>query len=314
MIKLSEGSLPLRGGCVLTLGNFDGVHIGHRALIEKTAEAARECGLPALVWTFAGHPQGGGYICPEEEKAALAAAAGADMYFAADFEKYRDKSPESFVKETLVAAFGARRVLCGFNFTFGKGGEGTPATLERLLSPFGVPLTVLPPVCLDGEVVSSTGLRADLARGDMERAEKRLGRLYGFTLPVVHGRRLGRSYGCPTANQRLPFGMALPAFGVYAAFCETYGGIYRAVANIGVKPTVASDGEALCETHIFGFDGDLYGKPLSVFLYRHLRGERRFENADALFCQIEEDKAHSLAVTEGVQVKGENGCFKTELY
>lgn len=309
MIELTENALPLNGGrgCVLTIGNFDGVHIGHRTLIQKTVALASELGLPSVVWSFGRHPQsyfGGNrllYLAGACEKHRLIAALGADMYFPADFAKYRDMSEKRFVDEVLVSAFGVRAVLCGYNFSFGKGGKGTPRQLEQLLASHGVPLYVLPAVCCDGTVVSSTGLRALIQSGDVAAARRQLGHCYGFCLPVTGGNRLGHRIGTPTANQRFPADRVVPAYGVYASFCRIDGRLYRAVSDVGVKPTVCSGTEApVCETHIFGFDGELYGQELWVYLYERIREERRFESVEALAAQIADDKVAALKITEGI--------------
>lgn len=309
MTELTESALPLDGkrGCVLTIGNFDGVHIGHRALIQKTVSLAAEMGLPSVVWSFGRHPQsyfGNGsvfYLTGAYEKKRLISAIGADMYFPADFAKYKDMSEKCFVDEVLVSAFGVKAVLCGYNFSFGKGGGGTPELLGRLLAEHGVPLFVLPAVCCDGAVVSSTGLRALIKAGDMDTARRQLGHCYGFCLPVTGGNRLGHRIGSPTANQHFPADRVVPAYGVYASFCRIDGRLYRAVSDIGVKPTVGGDvNEPVCETHIFGFDGDLYGKELWVYLYERIRDERRFESVEALAAQIAADKEAALKITEGI--------------
>lgn len=312
MIRLGEGSLPLEGGCVLTIGNFDGVHIAHRALIEKTACIAKQMCLPAVVWTFGVHPQryfgaeGLKYITGETEKMRLAEKAGADLYFSAEFEKYKDMSAEQFVSKVLAGQFGVKHVICGYDFSFGKGGKGTPAVLKELLAAQGVPLTVMPPVLAFGEAVSSTRLRTLIRAGDMEKAQVLLGRRYGFCLPVIHGKRLGHTIGSPTINQAIPEDRVVPAYGVYAAFCEVDGKVYKAVANVGVKPTVNSTEQApVCETFIFDFNGDLYGKSVWVYLCRHIRGEKRFDGVGELALQIERDKETARLITDAQDKEGE---------
>lgn len=307
MIRLSEEALPLKSGCVLTIGNFDGVHIGHRALIEKTVAVARALSVPSVVWTFGEHPQsffGANslrYLTGAYEKAAFIEKAGADMYFTAEFAKYKDMSADRFVDEVLVGAFGVKHVVCGYDFSFGKGGSGNPEQLLKLLSRYGVPLTVLPPVCVEGVAVSSTGLRALITAGDMETARKHLGRPYGFYLPVTHGNRIGRTIGSPTVNQRFPAERVVPAYGVYAAFCIVGGKTYAAVSNVGVKPTVnTEDKTPVCETHIFDFNGDLYGQSVWVYLYKRIRAEKRFESVEELSAQIAADKEAARLITEGV--------------
>ena len=310
-------NLPLKGGCVLTIGNFDGVHLGHQALIGQTAAIAKKLGLPALVLSFKQHPQSllSGesfkYLLGAEDKERFIAAAGGDIYCPADFEKLRYTSPEDFVNGLILKDLGAKHVVCGYNFSFGKGGKGTPALLTALLGAQGVECSVLPRITVGGEHVSSTRLRALIAAGDMSTAAKLLGRLYSFNLPVVHGRRLGAKLGSPTINQRFPADRALPAFGVYAALCGIEGKLYGGVANIGVKPTVSTEKVPLCETNIFGFSDDLYGKEVRVYLCKHLRAEKRFDNLDALRAQIARDTSVAKAV---LAEEGFDDMTKGELF
>lgn len=304
MKKLIYPNLPSADGCVLTIGNFDGVHLGHRALIGKTADIARSLGVPSLVFTFDQHPQsllsGGGfkYLLGNEDKERLVAAAGADLYCAADFSTVKDLSPEAFVKTVLIDALKAKHVVCGYNFSFGKGGKGKPQALRALLAEQGVGCTVAEQVTVGGEHVSSTRLRALISAGDVQSAARLLGRLYSFNLPVVHGRRLGASLGSPTINQLFPTDRAMPAFGVYAVLCGIEGKTYGGVANIGVKPTVSQEGVPLCETHLFGFRGDLYGKAVRIYLCKHLRCEKRFAGLEQLKAQIALDSAEAKAVLD----------------
>ncbi len=302
MKTLEAENLPLNGGCVLTIGNFDGVHLGHQALIGQTAAIAKELGLPTAVLSFKQHPKSllSGdsfkYLLGAEDKEKLIAAAGADIYCPLDFEAVRDLSPEEFAAKLVIDGFKAKHVVCGYNFSFGKGGKGTPALLKELLSTRGVECTVLPRITVGDEHVSSTRLRALIAAGDMVSAARLLGRLYSFNLPVVQGRHLGAKLGSPTINQHFPEDRALPAFGVYAALCGIDGKLYGGVANIGVKPTVSDEGVPLCETNIFDFSDDLYGKEVRVYLCKFIRAERRFKDLSALRAQIARDTAVAKTV------------------
>lgn len=315
MIRLSKEELPLLGGCVLTIGNFDGVHIGHQALMAKTVDIAKELGIKSAVWTFAEHPQSLlkksniKYCVGAEDKARFVEKTGVDLYYSAHFADFMDMPAVDFVEKELIASFGARHVVCGYDFRFGKGGEGDSKLLADTLARHGIGCTVLPAVTVDGAPVSSTRLRRLIADGDMETLRDMLGRLYGFNLPVLHGRHIGRALGSPTINQLFPEDRALPAFGVYAVFCLIDDNMYGGVANIGVKPTV-TDGDCmpLCETHIFDFEGDLYGRDVRVLLYKHLRPERRFPDLAALSAQIAADAEAAreiLAAVPAALLKGE---------
>ena len=311
MVIIQEDRQPFEGGSVITIGNFDGVHIGHRALMAATAEKAREMGLPSLVWTFKKHPRSVfdpsfKYVISDEDKINELSATGIDYYYAEDFERVKDLSPEEFVDEVLIGRFKAAHLICGYDFSFGKGGVGTPELLRKLLGEAGVGVTVMPAVLHDGEEVSSTRLRALIAEGNVERAADFLGRLYSFKLPVTEGLRIGRFLGSPTINQLFPTDRAMPAFGVYAVLCGIEGKLYGGVANIGVKPTVGEVSAPLCETYIFDFDGDLYGKEVRIYLCKHLRGEKRFESLDALRAQIAKDSATAEATLR------DEGFYKSE--
>lgn len=312
MVIIQEDRQLFEGGSVITIGNFDGVHIGHRALMAATAEKAREMGLPSLVWTFKKHPRSVfdpsfKYVISDEDKINELSATGIDYYYAEDFERVKDLSPEEFVDEVLIGRFKAAHLICGYDFSFGKGGVGTPELLRKLLGEAGVGVTVMPAVLHNGEEVSSTRLRALIAEGNVERAADFLGRLYSFKLPVTEGLRIGRFLGSPTINQPLPSDKALPSFGVYAVFCDVKGTVYGGVANIGVRPTVTG-GKAspTCETHIFGFNGTLYGEKVRVYLYKKLRAELKFGNLTALSAQIAKDSFNAKKTLEGVEApKGE---------
>lgn len=314
-MKIIDGTVTLpKGGCVLTIGNFDGVHIGHQALLKTTVDKAREMGLPSLVWSFKQHPasiMGDGsfkYILSAEEKIRLIGLFGTDYYYGADFLSYKDMSAEQFVKEVLVEQAGVKHLVCGFDFSFGKGGKGTPALLASLLKEYGIGVTVLPEVVYGGGTVSSSRIRALIDKGDMATAARLLGRYYSFNLPVMRGRCVGRTLGAPTINQVFPSDRALPSFGVYAVFCEIDGKMYKGAANIGVRPTITGGvGVPVSETHILGFEGDLYGRYVRVHLYKQLRGEIRFSSMLSLSEQIARDAALAGGILASAKVpKGEN--------
>lgn len=314
-MKIIDGTvMPPKGGCVLTIGNFDGVHIGHQTLLKATKSKAAEMGLPVVVWSFKQHPasiMGDGsfkYILSTDDKIRQLGFFGAEYYYGADFLSYRDMSAEQFVRDVLVEQFEVKHLLCGFDFTFGKGGKGTPELLKKLLGDCGVGVTVLPEVVYGGNTVSSTRVRALIANGDMATAARLLGRYYSFNLPVMRGRCVGRTLGAPTINQVFPQDRALPAFGVYAVFCDVDGKIYKGAANIGVRPTITGGvGVPVSETHILDFDGDLYGKYVRVYLYKQLRGEIRFSSMLSLSEQIARDAALAGGLLSSAKPpKGEN--------
>lgn len=292
--EMTLGALPDRPLAV-ALGNFDGVHCGHRQLLSEVCALAAqipEC-IPA-VWTFhtlaktdaqAATP----VLTTPEEKLRQIAAAGIRAAVLEDFDAVRDLSPETFVRAYLAEKLHCAAVVCGFNFRFGKGGAGDADTLRALLAEVGIPLSVVPPVLCGGEPISSTRIRLAVESGDMEDAAALLGRPFSVCLPVLHGNRIGHSLGIPTVNQNFPAGHIVPCRGIYACICTVNGKRYEAAANVGTRPTV-SDGDAVnCETHILGYDGDLYGKSVRVEFCRRLRGEEKFDSVAALKAAIERD-------------------------
>lgn len=266
----------------LALGSFDGVHLGHRALLDEAVESASALGLAGAAMTFDRNPSGAPTLTSLDEKLALFEAAGLKYAVICRFDRLRELEAEDFVRKVLIERLGARLTVCGFNHRFGKAGGGDPALLERIMRESGGDCRTLPAVLFEGEPVSSSRIRAALSKGDIESASAMLGRPYSICGEVVHGRALGRTLGFPTVNQRLDPERALPARGVYACRCLDR----PAVCNIGVRPTVDDSQELLCETHIVGFEGDLYGSPLRVTLLRFLRPEMRFDSLDALRAQL----------------------------
>ncbi|MBQ8510220.1 MAG: bifunctional riboflavin kinase/FAD synthetase [Clostridia bacterium] len=283
-----------RSPLAVALGSFDGVHIGHAALIERAVGYAKEHNISSGVWTFADTPSvmpnkaGAHCITTQEDKLRRFAALGVDYVILEDFSAVRHLSPERFVREKLIEGCGAVCAICGYNFRFGQGGQGDSEALCRLMAPRGC--IVVPPVYLDDEPVSSTAIRALIKAGDTETAARMLG--YPFTLnaPVVHGKQLGRTIGLPTINQNFPEGCVIPKNGIYACRVETGDGIHIGVANVGVRPTIVNDTHKMnCETHILDYTGNLYDRPVRVAFYKRLRDEMKFPDVDALRRQIERD-------------------------
>lgn len=285
MELLTERDLPLDGGCVLAVGVFDGVHLGHALLLGQGRELANGAGLPLVVYTFAGVPRKGDFITDTAEKLRLLGEHGVSAAYCANFGSVCGISAADFAENTVKAGFKARYAVCGSDLRFGAGREGDTETLKKY-----VPHVVTVPECRkDGRVVSSSLIRSLLKSGDIESASKLLGREYSFCFEVEHGSRLGAALGFPTANQRFPAGMCVPRRGVYSGKCVLDGTTYGCVSDIGVKPTVSQSETVACETHILGFSGELYGKKLRVFPQRFLRDELKFDDTDALKAQIRSD-------------------------
>jgi riboflavin kinase/FMN adenylyltransferase len=296
--------LPARAkGAVVAIGNFDGVHLGHCAVIEEAARRAAELDAPHAVLTFEPHPRRvfrpelpPFRLTPFPAKARLIEGLGVDLLFALRFDlEFAKKTPEDFVREVLVEGLGVRHVLAGYNFVFGHRRAGTPARLVELGKAFGFGVSILSPVTrADGEVISATAVREHLLRGAPAPAAALLGRSWEIEGEVEEGDRRGRMIGFPTANIALGDHLR-PATGVYAVEVD---GLGPGVANLGWRPTVGGS-DLRFEVHLFDFAGDLYGKTLRVALVEYLRGERKFEGLDALKAQIADDVRQARAVLAG---------------
>lgn len=279
--------IPPRCPRALALGVFEGLHIGHRAVI---CQAAGRNGLTAAVLTFSGPlPKGeGGVLMSADRRTGLLENMGITEQFTMDFEAIRHLSPEEFVRDILRDCLDARVVACGFNYRFGKDGAGRVDTLRRLGRAYGIQVVTVPAVEVEGEPVSTSRIRRCLEAGDMALAARLLGAPFTLDFEVVHGRQLGRELGTPTINQPLPAGFIQPRFGVYASAVEVEGRVTYGVTNIGVKPTVGAEAP-LAETWIPTYEGDLYGQRVRVMPLRFLREEKAFASLALLKDQIHRD-------------------------
>lgn len=284
------------GTCV-ALGNFDGIHIGHSAIVSACVAKAREEGLVSVVWSFRRHPEhilkgtfASGNIISVRDKDKILKQMGVSHLILEDFEKVRDYSPEDFCQEILIRSLSARCVFCGFNFRFGKSGAGDVDFLKEYLEPRGIKVFVSQPVTMGDLPVSSTRIRAFLEEGKVEEAAKLLGRPYSIRFPVLHGKHLGATLGFPTMNQVFPTEYVTPKKGVYAVRVLFDEKEYFGVCNVGSRPTVDQDDHILAETHLLDFSGDLYGKEVRVEFHRFMRPEEKFSSLDALKKQIAKDR------------------------
>jgi riboflavin kinase / FMN adenylyltransferase len=289
-------------GRAVALGTFDGVHLGHRKVIASALGRARERGLSATVATFDPHPlrvlrpeQPPRLLTTIEQKIALVDELGVDELVAIPFTPELSRQPaEDFCDQVLVAALDARSVSVGANFHFGHGAAGDAALL-RSRPEFETEVVEL--VQHDGDSISSSRIRTLLAEGDVAGAAELLGAPHSVAGPVVEGDRRGRELSMPTANIEPPADVILPANGVYAAIATADGIRPTAAAvNIGVRPTFITEGKLLVEAHLIGFDGDLYGRTLSLAFLNRLRDEVRFESADELVEQMQKDVEQAGAI------------------
>lgn len=290
------------GPSAAALGCFDGLHTGHRAVIEATAQR----GLISTVVTFQsdifrglGATKPGGELMTQTQKLRLLERMGVRQVYFLRFSDVMDYSPTEFVNRILIDVCRVRRVCCGFNFTFGRGGRGTSETLRALCGSRGIETQILPPVLLNSEPVSSTRIRALVAQGHMREAAELLGRPFGFDFEVVHGRKLGRAMGTPTLNQVFPCDFALPRFGVYASVVTINRRRYIGVTNVGVKPTVGAD-SPLAETWLPEYEGrDLYGRSLQTDLIEFVRPEEHFSSMEELQKNIFQDRDAVQRILKG---------------
>lgn len=299
---LPEQPLPPARRAV-ALGVFDGLHIGHRAVISAACGVLDHGGdtpfLSACVLSLSGVPKTGDRLTDPAERPDLCKTLGVDEWIDLPFAAVRDLSPAAFVTEILHEKLHARAVCCGYNYRFGKGGAGDADTLRRLCEPLGIAVTVAPSAARDGQTISATAVRAALQNGDMRTAARLLGRPYAVMQPVTRGNRIGRTLGFPTVNQVFPEGAAVPRFGVYASLTVIGQRQYAAVTNVGVHPTVGGCARPQAETWIADFDGDLYDRTLRVELIDFLRPEQQFSSIEELKAQIEQDKQAALARLAG---------------
>ncbi|MBW6530002.1 bifunctional riboflavin kinase/FAD synthetase [Sphingomonas sp. RRHST34] len=305
MERLDGGSAVPAGlaGGIVALGNFDGFHLGHQAVVGRAVERARAEGRPALVATFDPHPVR--YFRPDtppfrlttlDQRARLFAAAGADAMVVFHFdETLAGLHADAFVAERLIGALRVGGVVTGEDFTFGHRKSGDIATLRAAGAAHGFSVDTVGAVMLDGEPVSSTRVRAALGAGDPCGAARLLTRPFAIEGLVQHGDKLGRTIGYPTAN--LDMGKYLrPAYGIYAVRGRLADGrVLDGAANLGIRPSFDPPKELL-EPFFFDFSGDLYGQPLEVELIDYIRPEARFDTLDALVAQMDSDCARARAL------------------
>lgn len=279
---------------VIALGFFDGVHIGHGALLNMAVKRAAQLGAVAAAETFDVHPETiiFGKDMPlinnmTDREALMKELYGVDEVIFTHFDETMMKVPwQEFVDEFLVRRYGAIHLVCGHDYRFGYKGVGTAEMLKEYCESCGMGCDIIPKVELDDITVSSTYIRTLVETGDMETAARFLGHPHRISGIVVDGRKLGRTLGIPTANILIEDGILQPAHGVYACKAYVDGGIYPAVTNIGVRPTVDDSGTVTVEPYILDFDGDIYGKTLRLDFYKFLRPEQKFDSTDRLKAAI----------------------------
>ena len=282
---------------VVALGCFDGVHLGHRAVITKAVRWAKELGLFCTVFAFESSPKN--YFAPNSvpqltdrrAKIALLEELGVDTVVCIPFDKsIATTSAEDFFQSILCNLLCAKHIVCGYNYSFGAKGLGNTSLLASLCEGAGVGLSVLPPITIDGSTVSASTIRTALEEGRLDDAYLLLGRFFSIRSVVVDGQHLGRRLGFPTLNQILSSAVVVPKHGVYFSRVSIEGvdRQYFGITNIGIRPTVGSEFVG-AETHLFDFSGDLYGKEVTVELLAFLRAEQKFTSVEELSAQVHRD-------------------------
>lgn len=276
----------------VALGNFDGMHVGHMAVLEAAKSFESEGLLPVAV------------LFDEHSLKAITGKAPAMLMTVTErnriinenglrietlvFNEIRDLSPSDFVEKILVGRLGAAAVCCGYNYRFGKGASGTAQTMNEICGRLGLKCRVSSEVDVDRCAVSSTKIRGFIENGEIEKANKMLGRPFGFPSRVIDGDKRGRVLGFPTINQIIPEELAMPRFGVYQSVVTVNGEKFKGVTNVGRRPTVGTE-KILSETHILDFDRDIYGENVDVRLIKFIRPEKKFSSFDELARQIKSD-------------------------
>ncbi|CCW35977.1 riboflavin kinase/FMN adenylyltransferase [Chthonomonas calidirosea] len=291
----------------VAIGTFDGVHVGHQAIIRTAVENAHTHGRPALVFTFDRHPaellrptEAPPYITTPNQRNRLIEQLGVDILVIAHFDTaLANLSHEEFVDRILVGLCGAKAIVEGRDFCFGKGRAGNLAYLLGVQARYGFEVHAVDPVIVNGVPASSTRARECLRSGDIAEAEAVLGHPFWLEGRVVQGQRLGRKLGYPTANLEPTYRQVVPADGIYAVWVSQDGGLWPGVCSIGERPTIEGAGRAI-EVYLFDFEGDLYDRILEVRFVQRLRGEERFDSLEALQSQMACDVAAARQVLMGM--------------
>lgn len=293
MITVFNPQKTLNTPTSVALGTFDGLHVGHMAIIDKLCSEGK---YKKCVFTFSNSPASVAakadvkYIISQDEKAALLKQSGVECLLTTEFNKdIMSLTAEEFFQKYILDILDAKEIFVGYNYTFGKCKTGTTLFLQELCSKHGITLNVMPPVFVEDAPVSSTRIRKEITLGNVDLARKLLGRNITVDGTVTEGNKLGRTMGFPTVNIAVDNGRALPPDGVYAAKTVIDGKAYGCIANLGARPTVSDKGERLFEAHIAGFDGDLYGQYMTFEFIKKIRDICKFDSVDCLKNQLESD-------------------------
>ena len=283
-------------GRVIALGFFDGVHIGHKALLDKVNERAVQFNLTPSVINFDIHPDtlvlnsAVDLIYGSEKRMEiLHKEFGINDIVMIRFDRTLMETPWDDFLEDLIRDNGIMRIVVGYDFRLGYKGLGTPEKIREFCIKHDIGFDLIPAIVKDGEIVSSSLIRNCIRDGHMEKADSLLGRPFSISGRIRHGRRIGTKIGYPTINLKMPDGITVPSFGVYATNTYINGYKHWSITNVGTRPTFNSELDISVETNIFNYSGDLYGDDCEVFFYKKIRDEKRFSSPDLLSVQIAED-------------------------
>ncbi len=297
--------LPEFKNAVLTIGTFDGVHQGHKAILQEVVNHAKQVDGESVLLTFEPHPrkllfpdQPLGIITPLHQKLKLISEAGIEHIVVVPFTKeFASLSAQEYIEQFLVGIFHPKSIVIGYDHRFGHDRKGDLKLLEKCALEGGYQLTEIPPQLIEDAAVSSTKIRLAVTEGRMEDASHMLGRNYSFSGIVMHGNKLGRKLGYPTANLKPDEAeQIIPAVGIYAIRAVYDGRQYNGMLSIGYNPTVTDSRDIKIEANLFDFDKEIYGETLEIFLVKKLRDEQKFHSLEALKVQLNKDKEDTLMV------------------
>jgi len=296
-MRIIEELSAISESTAIALGMFDGIHLGHRAVIGQAVACAPK--LTPAVFTFTvdripDSKQRFGRLLSPSRQSTIMEGLGCEILFRPAFSTIRQMKAEDFFA-VLTNQLGAKAIFCGSDFRFGYKAQGNTVLLRQWCEEKGVFFREVPAVTENGTVISSTQIRGLIEKGDIEAANRLLGAPYSIDHPVSYGRQLGRTIAFPTINQLFDQSELLPRFGVYATKATVNGISYPGLTNVGVKPTVGENEPPSAETHLIGFSGDLYGKNILLEFFAFIREERKFASVEELRQQIEKDKEAVLA-------------------
>jgi riboflavin kinase/FMN adenylyltransferase len=299
--KISDGDR----NAVVCLGFFDGVHKGHARLIRRAIDLAKEKKVKAMVYTFDISPKNFGgqiqvqEITPLRVKARILEAFGIDAMYVERFdEEFKNLTAREFVKRVIAQKLGAGHLVIGYNYQFGKNALSGYEELKKYCAPFGVDVTRMPRFSLAGQPVSSTLIRSMLLGGQVDQAANLMGRYFYVVDKVIRGQQVGSILNVKTINQEFTRNTIIPAKGVYISRTAADGGIYQSMTNVGTRPTVNISDDIRLETHMLGFDAEIYGKEVKVEFLKRIRDEKRFDSLEELKLQLSRDTARTLEFFE----------------